>query len=88
MLLTERFHFYNRYPIEGVERVVFYSLPEHAEFYYEIINWLPSTSIADNNYAITSLWTEKYDFGVVERIVGSKRTFTMKKSPRDVFMFQ
>lgn len=40
LLYTERCHFYHRYKIKGVRRVIFYEPPVYARFYSEIINML------------------------------------------------
>ena len=42
--MTERFHFYRRYKIRGAKTIVFYSLPDHAQFYSEFLEtpFLPS----------------------------------------------
>ncbi|ORX38416.1 hypothetical protein BD324DRAFT_620775 [Kockovaella imperatae] len=44
LILTERFHFYRRYKIRGAKTLVFYSLPDHAQFYSEFLQtpFLPS----------------------------------------------
>lgn len=36
MLYTERFHFFHRYVIKGIKKIVFYSLPSYPEFYPEV----------------------------------------------------
>lgn len=40
LLYTERCHFYHRYRIKGVRRVIFYEPPAYAKFYSEIVNML------------------------------------------------
>ncbi|OCF31541.1 U3 small nucleolar RNA-associated protein 25 [Kwoniella heveanensis BCC8398] len=37
LIVTERFHFYRRYKIRGAKTIVFYSLPDHAQFYSEFM---------------------------------------------------
>ncbi|OMJ21879.1 U3 small nucleolar RNA-associated protein 25 [Smittium culicis] len=40
MLYTERFHYYYRYKIRGTSKVVFYGLPEHSQYFPEMLNLL------------------------------------------------
>lgn len=37
LFITERFHFYRRYRLRGAKTVVWYALPEHAQFYAEFL---------------------------------------------------
>ncbi len=36
--LVQRFHFYHRFKIRGIQHIVFYSLPQIPEFYSELVN--------------------------------------------------
>ncbi|KAF9437745.1 rRNA-binding ribosome biosynthesis protein utp25 [Entomortierella beljakovae] len=40
LLYTERFHYFRRYNIRGTFHLTFYGLPEHAQFYPEMLNLL------------------------------------------------
>lgn len=40
LLYTERCHFYHRYKIKGVRRIIFYEPPVFAKFYTELVNML------------------------------------------------
>lgn len=40
LIYTERCHFYHRYKIKGIRRVIFYETPVYAKFYSEIVNML------------------------------------------------
>lgn len=40
LLYTERFHFYHRYTIKGVQRIYFYQLPSQGQFYSQVCNFL------------------------------------------------
>lgn len=39
LLMTERFHFYRRYVIRGAQTVVFYALPEHKDYFVEVLSF-------------------------------------------------
>eukprot|EP01127_Copromyxa_protea_P021732 TRINITY_DN7560_c0_g1_i1.p1 TRINITY_DN7560_c0_g1~~TRINITY_DN7560_c0_g1_i1.p1 ORF type:complete len:744 (+),score=204.58 TRINITY_DN7560_c0_g1_i1:67-2298(+) len=67
MLFTERFHFFNRYSIKGIKKIVFYSLPTFPQFYPEMLNLLPDGGTC------LSLFT-KFDLYQLEPIVGQKRS--------------
>ena len=70
MLLTERAYFFRRFGrIRGVKRVVFYGLPEYADFYAEIVRWMDDEGDAGKVKVLVSRW----DWWKVERIVGSDR---------------
>ena len=69
ILLTERAYFFRRFGrIRGVKKIVFYGLPEYAEFYVEIVRWLGAEEAGDVK-VIVSRW----DWWKVERIVGTER---------------
>jgi hypothetical protein len=76
------FTFFFRYILQGVERIIFYNPPQFEEYYAEMVNWLP----AGGSYSINCLWCP-FDFLQLERIVGSKRAYQMKKSSESVIMF-
>jgi len=38
ILVTERFYYFYRYRIDNFSLIIFYSLPQNQEFYFEIIN--------------------------------------------------
>ncbi|XP_024386757.1 protein NUCLEOLAR FACTOR 1 [Physcomitrium patens] len=80
MLYTERAHFYHRYKIRGIRELIFYSLPDHAQFYCEISNLLEGFS------SCTVLFS-KLDKIQLERIVGSTYAERMLKSKQSIFTF-
>lgn len=49
LLVTERFHFYRRYVLRGAQTVVWYALPEHANFFGEVMAFpfAKSTSLVE-----------------------------------------
>lgn len=40
LIYTERCHFYHRYRIKGIRRIIFYELPVYVKFYTELVNML------------------------------------------------
>lgn len=38
LLVTERYYYFNRKPLKGMEKIVFYRLPSHPDFYCEFVN--------------------------------------------------
>jgi hypothetical protein len=38
LLVTERFHFYHRFRLRGIQHIVFYSPPTFEAFYPELVN--------------------------------------------------
>ena len=87
MLLTERAYFFRRFGrIRGVKRVVFYGLPEYADFYSEIVRWMDAEGEAGEVKALVSRW----DWWKVERIVGTERVGKIcvaESEAGDVFEF-
>ncbi|KAJ3410687.1 hypothetical protein HDV05_003484 [Chytridiales sp. JEL 0842] len=81
LLFTERFHFFRRYRIRGVKQVIFYALPEHENYYPEILNFVEGDAAEGG----CTLLYSKYDKMKLERIVGSKRVGKMME--KDTFLF-
>ncbi|KAJ3243378.1 rRNA-binding ribosome biosynthesis protein utp25 [Chytriomyces hyalinus] len=77
LLMTERFHFFRRYKIRGCKHVVFYQLPEYAQFYAELLNGM-AVGRCSVVYSV-------YDKFRMERVVGSDRV--KKMMDKDTFMF-
>ena len=70
ILLTERAYFFRRFGrIRGVKKVVFYGLPEYANFYTEIVRWLD----AEDEMGEVKIVVSRWDWWRVERIVGTER---------------
>jgi U3 small nucleolar RNA-associated protein 25 len=84
LLLTERAYFFRRFGrIRGVKRILFYGLPEYADFYVEIVRWLGAEGEVK---VIVSRW----DWWRVERIVGTERVGRIcaaESDAGDVFEF-
>jgi U3 small nucleolar RNA-associated protein 25 len=81
MLLTERFYFFRRYHIRGIQHLIFYQLPLNSHFYSELVNLLPS-----NNSSVISLYARQ-DLLALERIVGTERATTLIKATNNTHMF-
>jgi len=84
LLYSERYHFYNRTKIRGIENIIFYQLPTIAGFYSELCN-----SIIDNDGCtrnITALYSH-YDACVLTSIVGTQRAKYMLTSEQKIHMF-
>ncbi|GAB5589241.1 rRNA-binding ribosome biosynthesis protein utp25 [Umbelopsis nana] len=90
VLYTERFHFFRRYNIRGAHHVVFYGLPDHPQFYTEIVNYLAlkaeASSAEEAAFSCSALFS-RYDLLKLERIVGSERARKMCSSGKNLFAF-
>lgn len=78
---------HRRYQLRGAQHVIFYSLPEYAHFYSEIVN-----SLGDSGEGLGSdisclvLFTQ-YERMALERMVGAKRCAHILSSAKTTFMF-
>lgn len=101
MLYTGRAHFFLRHNIKGARHIVFFGLPEHAEFYPGLINTLEDVQVGDGSLdlsgakigleATTSasclvLFT-KYDAQALERVVGTRHCDHMIKGKKSTYLF-
>ncbi|CAO3600758.1 unnamed protein product [Absidia cylindrospora] len=92
ILYTERIHFFRRYNIRGTYHVVFYGLPDHAQFYTEVVDFLglkindQASAAEEATFSCTALFS-KYDFLKLERIVGTERAKNMCTAQKNVFHF-
>ncbi len=97
MLYTGRAHFFMRHHIKGAKHLIMLGLPEHAEFYPELLNmlsWRPSNNIEEEYQldvaapsSCLNLFT-KYEAHNLERIVGTKHSERMIKGEKTSFLFQ
>ena len=97
MLLSERAHFYFSRRIKGAREICFYSLPEHAHFYPELVSYLAGSSAAVSSASnpavghaagVVALFS-KLDALKLERVVGAARRAKMigsKESPMFLFI--
>lgn len=91
LLYTERAHHFRRYHLKGVERVLFYGLPENPLFYPEVVGGFLSSSISqakvDSQRVSVRCLFSKLDLLKLERIVGTKRYLSMVSERGDTFDF-
>jgi U3 small nucleolar RNA-associated protein 25 len=70
--------------VRGARHVVFYSLPEYAHFYPEMVNSLGDADGADaSSTSCLVLCTQM----ALERLVGAKRCEHMLNAAKTTFMF-
>jgi U3 small nucleolar RNA-associated protein 25 len=86
MLYSGRGHFFQRFNIRGAIHIIFYSLPEYAHFYPELVNLLGESSTSSESSCLV-LYT-KYEKMALERIVGVARCSHMMSSNKTTFMFK
>ncbi|WVQ80182.1 hypothetical protein IAT38_002287 [Cryptococcus sp. DSM 104549] len=95
LVVTERFHFYRRYKLRGAKTVVFYSLPDHAQFYSEFMEtpFLASKSKeadeveVDEAEVSSRVLFSRFDALRLERVVGTENSRRMLKSGEGRFEF-
>ncbi|EHK45035.1 hypothetical protein TRIATDRAFT_79898 [Trichoderma atroviride IMI 206040] len=91
LLYTERAHHFRRYQFSGVQRVVFYGLPDNPIFYKEIAGGYLAKSEKDMKIepgqgTVRAIFS-KYDVMKLERVAGSKRVGKMIQDRGDTFDF-
>jgi len=83
LLYTERAQFYNRHRIRGVKDILFYQLPEHPQFYLELVNLLEEDAAGGHQgadmMATAVVIYSRFDALRLERVVGAERAGTMLK---------
>ncbi len=89
LLLTERAYFFRRFGrIRGVNRIIFYGLPEYKEFYTEIVRWMGESDRQGEGEV--KVLMSRWDWWKVERVVGTERVgriCTVESEAGDVFEF-
>lgn len=97
MLYTGRAHFFLRHKIKGARHLMFFGLPEYAEFYAAVVNMLNGGSSTMEDYdgdgdisrmpmSCLSLFT-KFDAHQLARVVGTSHTERMIKGEKSSYMF-
>lgn len=91
LLYSERAHHFRRYQFKGVQRVIFYGLPDNPIFYKEIAGDSLAKSeqdmIIESGRGTVRAMFSKYDAMKLERIAGSKRVGKMIQDRGDTFDF-
>ncbi len=84
LLLTERFHFFRRYRLRGIDSIVFYQLPLNPAFYAQLIN------MADEDEkkarVMSRLMHCKFDRLRLINVFGRERALEIHNSKRDCHM--
>nr|XP_057946544.1 U3 small nucleolar RNA-associated protein 25 homolog isoform X1 [Doryrhamphus excisus] len=87
MLFTERFHFYKRYIIKGIQNLIFYGLPSFPHFYSEVCNMLAAGGQAEEaSWTCTALYS-RFDAHKLAAITGAQRARQMLHSNKSVHLF-
>ncbi len=98
LLYSGRAHFFRRFFFRGAQHLIFYSLPQYAHFYSEMVNMLSEADVDHHKQSGTSggvakltclvLFTQ-YDRMALERVVGVQRCAHMLSAENTMtFMFK
>ncbi|XP_078796614.1 U3 small nucleolar RNA-associated protein 25 homolog isoform X3 [Oryzias latipes] len=87
LLFTERFHFYKRYTIKGIQNLIFYGLPSFPHFYSEVCNMLAEGGPGGAaSWTCTALYS-RYDAHKLTAITGGQRAGQMLHLNKTVHLF-
>ncbi|XP_010749311.3 U3 small nucleolar RNA-associated protein 25 homolog [Larimichthys crocea] len=87
LLFTERFHFYKRYTIKGIQNLIFYGLPSFPHFYSEVCNMLAAGGKGEEaSWTCTALYS-RYDAHKLAAITGAQRAGQILHSNKNVHLF-
>jgi len=89
LIVSGRAHHFRRYlNMQGTKRVLFYSVPENAEWYKEAVGWLEGAVARGGEVSVRCLFS-RWEVLALERVVGSARVAKMIRQGReDVFEFR
>ncbi|ELP88347.1 hypothetical protein EIN_227700 [Entamoeba invadens IP1] len=83
MIITERSHFFNRKKIKGIQNIIFYELPNSANFVPELINFVPSSI---NDFGVFVLFN-KLDTIKLRYTVGDMKAAYLMTMEQDKYTF-
>ncbi|XP_077394844.1 U3 small nucleolar RNA-associated protein 25 homolog [Festucalex cinctus] len=87
MLFTERFHFYKRYTIKGIQNLIFYGLPSFPHFYSEVCNMLTAGGQGEEaSWTCTAMYS-RFDAHKLAAITGAQRAGQMLHSNKSLHLF-
>jgi len=92
MLYTGRAHYFSRHAIKGVRHLIFFGLPERADFYSGLVNELNKGLDRDGDQegnapaSVLALFT-KFEAHSLERVVGKQHCDRMIKGEKQTYMF-
>ncbi|XP_013865111.1 U3 small nucleolar RNA-associated protein 25 homolog [Austrofundulus limnaeus] len=87
LLFTERFHFYKRYTIKGIQNLIFYGLPTFPHFYSEVCNMLAAGGQGEEaSWTCTALYS-RFDAHKLAAVTGAQRAGQMLHSNKKVHLF-
>lgn len=79
LLVTERFHFFKRYRIRGIRQLIFYALPEHADYYEQWCGYVETTEEGKDQgrereqNSRVQIIVSPFDHLRAERIIGTRK---------------
>jgi U3 small nucleolar RNA-associated protein 25 len=87
LLYSGRFHYFRRYSMRGANHIIFYSLPEHPQFYPEMVNLITEATDAASPSSCLVLFT-KFEKMALSRIVGEKWSKNLFTNTKETFLFK
>ena len=76
-------YLFYRFQVRGIKHIIFYSLPQYAEFYSDFLNLIET--VGHSNATCTAIYS-RYDALSLSRIVGSERARRMIVAEDSVHM--
>ncbi len=67
----------DRYRIKGIINIVFYGLPDHANFYSELLTYPFFKKDVEGNDVSCKVLYSKYDAMALERVVGTQEAVNL-----------
>uniref|UniRef100_A0A183IMU4 U3 small nucleolar RNA-associated protein 25 homolog n=1 Tax=Soboliphyme baturini TaxID=241478 RepID=A0A183IMU4_9BILA len=82
LLLTERFHFFNRCLIRGIQHIIFYQLPLYSGFYSEFCNMVNDDPQSESKDHLCIVLYSVYDAFRISRVVGAEKSGSLLNSDK------